>query len=212
MDQTRFFRTYAQWASRFMRFAGTAVAMKLWTWDAVVCHMDVVAQLVEKERLANKLPYVAFAYEDQLRQQLAAQAMRTDPSFDVMATVKSINKDLLDLVSHRLQGVLEAANLIERKYSQAPPSQAAMGTADAAQGAAEKTLQAATRIQQQTQEAARKLAHQQSEMLRRAEAMQLPTSEPGASSKKGEQREKWRQKQDARRDAQNAKKQKGKDT
>ena len=137
---------------------------------------------------------------------MASRALRADPDFSIIGTLKALDKDLLELVHQRLSGLLEAAQLSSNRL--ASSSHYGPAQDSSAQSAASKTLDAAKQIQLQTAEAARNLAMQQKQLLSRAQSMKAE-DEPGEvskgagkTSKRQQKNQSWQDKQNSRMETQ----------
>ena len=202
--QPRFFRSLAQWAAAYNRYAMAAVAMKQLTWAQAFSHMDVVLRMAEESRSANVSPFLAILYDDMLRQSVSQRVNRKDPTLDFDEVFTAKVPEIKGAAEQRLAQVLQAAGL----HSSSRAQQADFSSA-VADGAVAKQAAAAEALQRRAEAAARQLAAQQEELNRRQSAMRTGgkggngsgggadkagSAQGGGPSNKRRKTEKWAEK------------------
>jgi len=112
-ENVRFFRSLAQWVSAYIRYSAVAVCVGHLTWQDIVAHLQIVAQLYEAERMKGSAgtPQLAFVYDEFLRREIARRAERNDMTLDMRVVFLSECKEVKDLAKARLAGVLSLARV-----------------------------------------------------------------------------------------------------
>ena len=161
-----------------------AVACEHMSWPTALVHLDVISQLAEAERLKGRSPYVAFIYDQMVRQQWARRAEKKDPSSDIVRESEKVGKELLHVVYQRCANVLEEAGMGSN-----PGSASGMGNAHAmanvvgpSEAAAQKILAAADQASKQATMAAQGLVKAQQDILWKSHQL---GSHGGGSQPKG---------------------------
>jgi hypothetical protein len=110
-EGTRFFRTLAQWSASYWRWVPMAVALGHLSWVQALAHNDTICAIVEEEKEEGKGPYLAFLYDDMLRRQLEKRFQKKDPDLDADSVFGTVDKQLKNLASQRLESALRHAGL-----------------------------------------------------------------------------------------------------
>lgn len=176
LGSPRFFRTYAQWLSAFVRYVPVAIAHGHMSLAAVIGHLGVMSRIVEEGRQKGNSEHLAVLYDEMLRRQVARRALKRDPDLDVEAVFMKADKQLVESARSRLDAVLQVAGIkggatAAGLVGQPGPAGPQGAQALAADSALAKQVSAAEAVQRRAEAAAKALAGQQEELNRRQQAI-----------------------------------------
>ena len=138
----RAFRSFPQWLAAFLKYSGTAIAMKQLTVARCFAYMNVVAKIFEDEKGQHGVPMVAVLYDDIFRKTLAMRIESKDPELDLDVVFTKTDKTILECCKARIGSM--------NRSSKTPEGEKAQGSKDgsmeahlakqtaAAEGAAKK--------------------------------------------------------------------------
>lgn len=173
-QQPRFFRSFPQWCSAFLKYASMAIAASQLEWFQVVMYMGAISRLAHEKGTMGH--FLSMLYDDAFRRMLAKRATCRDPDFNLTILMSKINKPLLENCEARLEAALDAAGLSRGKSNVSHPS--ASSSMDAVLAARDssatsmlaKQTAAAEAVQRRAEAATRALSKQQEEIMRREQS------------------------------------------